>query len=203
MLTVINAHIEPSLGMREISKLRRSHVEQWFRQLADKGPRKRVKKGHEPQCRAYPTTPEGTRRRRATANRCFAVLKAALNHAFQCRRCLSQDAWASVKPFRNVDSPIVRYLSEAEVRRLVNACGSEFRPFVKAALLTGCRYSELAALQARDFNADTGTLAIRTSKSGKPRHVVLTDEAQRFFAAATAGKIGLALILTRDDGRLT
>ena len=71
---------------------------------------------------------------------------------------------------------------------------------VQAALLTGCRYGELTALRVTDFNPDAGTLAIRASKSGKPRHVVLTSEGQRFFAAATAGKPGDALILSRSNG---
>jgi len=94
----------------------------------------------------------------------------------------------------------VRYLSDAEAKRLANACGDEFRPLVQAALLTGCRYGELTTLQARDYNADSGTLAIRTSKSGKPRHVVLTDEGQRFFAQATAGKDGTAPVFARKNG---
>ena len=128
------------------------------------------------------------------------MLKAALNLAHHERRVSSNEAWASVKPFRNVDTPIVRYLSDAEAKRLANACDKEFRPLVQGALLTGCRYGELVALQARDFNSDAGTLAIRTSKSGKPRHVVLTEEGQRFFTQATAGKDGAALIFTRDAG---
>ena len=43
-------------------------------------------------------------------------------------------------------------------------------------------------------------MALRISKSGKPRHVVLTEEGQRFFATATAGKERSALIFTRADG---
>ena len=143
---------------------------------------------------------EEKRRRRATANRCLTVLKSALKFAYQARRIASDDAWTTVKPFRNVDAAIVRYLSDDESKRLANACAKEFRPLVQAALLTGCRYGELVSLLARDFNADAGTLAIRSSKSGKPRHVVLTDEGQRFFAAACAGKDGTALMFTRANG---
>jgi integrase len=54
--------------------------------------------------------------------------------------------------------------------------------WVTAALLTGCRFRELAAPATEDFNTDAGTITIRTSKSGKPRHVVLTDEGREFFA---------------------
>ena len=67
-----------------------------------------------------------------------------------------------------------------------------------AARLTGCRYGELTRLRARDYNADVGTLQIVTSKSRRPRHVVLTeDESGR----AAAGRPASEVILTRDDGR--
>ena len=51
-----------------------------------------------------------------------------------------------------------------------------------AALQTGARYGELCRLNVSDFNIDAGTVAIRMSKSGKSRHVVLTDEGVSFFA---------------------
>ena len=50
-------------------------------------------------------------------------------------------------------------------------------------------------LEASDFNADAGTLAIRKGKSGKPRHVVLTQEGAAFFGQRTEP------IFRRDDGR--
>ena len=71
---------------------------------------------------------------------------------------------------------------------------------MQAALLTGCRYGELTALVVADFNPDAGTVHVRVSKSGKPRHVVLTKEGQDFFAAAVAGKVSDALVFTKSDG---
>ena len=94
----------------------------------------------------------------------------------------------------------MRYLSEAECVRLVNACEPAFRNLVRGAMLTGCRYSELASLCAADFNADAGVLIVRESKAGKPRHVVLTDEGQRLFARLTAGKLGSDPVFVRRDG---
>ena len=58
-----------------------------------------------------------------------------------------------------------------------------------AALQTGARYQELARLRVADFNVDAGTLAIWQSKSGKPRHIVLTDEGAAFFEQLCAGRI--------------
>ena len=72
---------------------------------------------------------------------------------------------------------------------------------VQAALLTGMRYGELATLRGSDFNRDAATLQVRVSKSGKSRHVHLTDEGRAFFEAAATGKAGDALLLTRPDGK--
>ena len=66
----------------------------------------------------------------------------------------------------------------------------DFRALVTAALLTGCRYGELAAMTVDDFNPDAGTVRVRASKSGKPRHVVLTQEGRDFVARLAAGKPG-------------
>jgi integrase len=45
-------------------------------------------------------------------------------------------------------------------------------------------------------------VTVRESKAGKPRHVVLSDEGQRLFAALTAGKLGDHPVFTRRDGGL-
>lgn len=39
---------------------------------------------------------------------------------------------------------------------------------------------------------------MRISKSGKSRHIVLTDEGRRFFEQATAGKMGAEVIFTHN-----
>jgi integrase len=114
----------------------------------------------------------------------------------------SDDAWRRVKPFKAVETARVRYLSDAECVRVVNACEPDFRSLVRGALLTGCRYSELTAMHAADFNADAGVVTVRASKGGKPRHVVLTEEGQRLFASLTAGELGNDPIFTRADGGL-
>ena len=86
------------------------------------------------------------------------------------------------------------------LQRLINGCDDEFRPLVRAALETGCRYSGMTRLVVSDFNRDSGTLHIRKSKSGKERHVILTDEGAAFFKAHCAGLSGSALMFTHADG---
>ncbi len=197
--SAIESLIKPALGDLEVAKLTKRRLEDWHRTLAEAPARLRSKRGAAaPRTRAKSEDPESVRRRRATANRVLTVLKAALNHAHREGRAATDDAWRQVRPFRDVDAAVVRYLSAAECKRLVNACDVEFRPMVRAALLTGCRFGELARLTVADFNPDAGTVAVRASKGGKPRHVILTAEGREFFEEATTGKVGAARIFTRD-----
>jgi integrase len=142
-----------------------------------------------------------TRRRRSTANRTWAIFRAGLNHAFHTGKIESDSAWRKVKPFKGVDAPRVRWLTVAEAKRFINACDPDFRLLAEAALLTGCRYGELGRLEVRDFDPDNGTIAIRTSKSGRPRHVVLTEEGVALFRQVAAGRSGHEIMLRRANGR--
>ena len=82
---------------------------------------------------------------------------------------------------------------------MLNACDPDFRTLAQAALVTGARYGELAALRAADFNPDSGTVHVRTSKSGKGRHIVLNDEGAALFKSLAAGRPGDALLLVKAD----
>jgi integrase len=190
----------PALAAVVVSKLTSKRLEDWHQGLAESPALVRTKPGREPNHRKVDGSAEGVRRRRATANRVLTVLKAALNHAWKTGHVASDDAWRRVKPFKAVETARVRYLSEAECVRFVNACEPAFRNLVRGALLTGCRYSELAGLHVADFNSDAGIVTVRASKAGKPRHVVLTDEGQRLFAGLTAGKLSSDPIFRRADG---
>jgi integrase len=184
----IEVHIMPRLGNVKITALTADRLRHWRDGLANTAARLRTRPGEQQRHREAPDNDDSRRARRATVNRTWTVLRAALNHAFSEGKIESDIAWRKVKPFRRVDAARIRYLTIAEAKRLINACDPTFRPLVQAALLTGCRYGELARLTVADFNSDSGTLAIRTSKSGKPRHIVLTDEGQAFFGQLCAGR---------------
>jgi integrase len=198
----VKTHILPSLGAVAVAKLTARKIEEWHQNLAEQPARLRTKPGKRQQHRKGDGGPDAIRRRRATANRILTILKAALNHAWndKARHIASDDAWRRVKPFKGVDTARVRYLTEAECVRLVNSCQTTFRNLVRGALLTGCRYSELTSMHVSDFNPDAGIVTVRTSKAGKPRHVVLTDEGQSLFASLSAGKLGSDLLFARADG---
>jgi integrase len=196
----IDAFIRPGLGKALVGALTTERLRRWRDDLAMRPGRLRSPRNglqnHRP-------TPQGDaiRQRRVSANRTWTVLRAALNRAFRDGKIDSDIAWRRVDPFKNVNTARIRYLTVAEAQRLLNGCDQEFRPLVRAALLTGARYGELARLQARDLNLDAGTVAIQKSKSGKARHVILTAEGVGLFRDLTIGKPGDALIFTRSGGR--
>jgi integrase len=193
--------ILPTLGDIVCAELTARQIEAWRDATVKTPPRLRTKKGAEQQYREIdPDDDEQSRRRRASANRVLIILKAALNRAWKAKKIASDDEWRRVGPFEAADAARVRYLTIDECRRLINASQGEFRDLVRAALATGCRFGELAALSVRDFNPDAGTLHIRISKSGKPRHVVLNDEGIELFARRAAGRTGDAPMLPKADG---
>ena len=194
-----SALIRPVLGDIEVNKLTTDHLREWMMQMARTPARLRTREGLKQQYASLDST-DAKRRRKASANRTLAILKAALNHAWREGKVPSNAAWSRVRPFENVNTARIRYLTIAEAKRLINACDPDFRLLVQAALETGARLGELVALEVHDFNPDTGTLAIRTSKSGKSRHVVLTEEGAEFFAQVCAGRPGHATMFVKADG---
>ncbi len=198
-----DARIVPSLGASELGKLTTKRIRDWHTSLAAAPKLVRTKASADQRAtKALDVDDsEAVRARRSTANRVLTILKAALNHAFHEGRIGSDEAWRKVKPFREVDAPVVRFLTSAETLRLANASESPFRELLRGALLTGCRYGELTRMKGGDFNAEAGVVTVRTSKAGKPRHVVLTVEGQRLFAALSAGRAGNELIFRRDGDK--
>lgn len=199
--SVANVRIIPALGDIDIARLSTRRIRDWHTNLVE--PPKREKKTEldtVSKAAVSASNGEAVRARRATANRTLTVLKAALNHVFHEGKIVTDDEWRKVKPFREVDVAVVRFLSPDEITRLTNASEGQFRNLITAALLTGCRYGELIKLRVNEFIAESKTITVRESKAGKPRHVALNEEGFSLFSHLTAGKEGKDLILIRDDG---
>jgi integrase len=197
--------ILPRLGRFKLADLKTKDITDWRDALAREPARTRTRPGEPQKFKATPATKkaqeEAQRARRATANRIMTVLRAALNRAFKDGHVQDDLAWRRVEPFGKVAAARSGFLSVVECKRLINAANraSGFRDLVRAALTTGCRYGELCALEVRDFQR--GKIAIRDSKSGKPRDVVLTQEGVAFFEQLAAGR-GSDEIMLRNRGRV-
>jgi integrase len=195
-----NAFILPELGEIEVKDLTKDQIESWHHGLAKAGARIRVKKGDEQRFKEISDPEEHQRRRRSTANRILTVLKAALNRAWREEKVPSDTAWRAVEPFKGVDAARVRYLEVAEATRLLNASEEDFRRLARGALESGARYGELTRLQVADFSHNSGTVAIRKSKSSKSRHIHLTEDGAAFFRSITAGRSSTAFMFLKDSG---
>jgi integrase len=187
----VNALVLPNLGDKEVARLTAKDLRSWQSSVAKQAPRIRTRKDEDQKFREIDKDdPEERRRRRASANRVMSILKAALNYAWREGHVQSDKEWRRVEPYEGVEAARVHYLTINEAQRLLNASEPAFRNMVQAALQTGARYSELASLTVADFNSDVGTVAIRDSKSGKRRHIVLTEEGVTFFRGIVVGRSG-------------
>ena len=198
----LDAHIIPEFGEIEVADLTAKRIRQWHSAMAEKPRRLRSSKLEPVKYAEAGDDDESRRRRKVTANRVLGIMKALLNFAYdeEEEKVTTDKEWRRVKPFKGVDASRTRYLNKSECVRLVNACAPHFRPLVQAALLTGCRYGELTRMEVADYNPDSGTVLVRTSKTGNPRHVILDDDGQPFFADITAGRVGDNLIFSKSDG---
>lgn len=206
-----SANILPELGTTQVEKLTRRRIEQWLHDLAYSPKRSRAGKGRkirkvEAEPPLLKPVPQGDalRARKDSANRNLTYLKAALNHAKQRGLVLcSGDAWREVKPFHNVTSARVNFLSEEEQRKLVEACPPDFRGLVCGALYTGCRYGELTRAKVRDWDPRSGHLLIPESKSGKARRIQPNESGTAFFNDLVQGRPADELLFrkTSDDRR--
>jgi hypothetical protein len=147
------AHILPQLGDFPVSNLTATKLRDWRDALAASPPRVRTAISAR-QRHGTIVGEDGQRARRASANRIWSILRAALNQAFRDEMVASEAAWRRVKPFKKTDRARNRYLKIDECRRLINASSPTFRLLVEAALQTGARYSELARLIVSDFDVD-------------------------------------------------
>jgi integrase len=197
---VNKAFVDPELGEIEIEALSTDKLRTWHAKLAKTSARIRTKPGEKQRFKKDDGDPERDRRRKATANRILTILKAALNRAWRDGKVASDAAWRRVEPFESVDAARVRYLTIEEAQRLINASPPDFRRLVLGALETGARYGELCALLVSDFNRDSGTVAIRQSKSGKPRHIVLGDDGVECFRGLIAGRAGNEFMFVKQGG---
>lgn len=137
---------------------------------------------------------------KAGATRNLTSLKAALNFAYKNRLVGIDAGWKPVSRFHKTGNRREYFLSLEERRELLNALPPDLRQFYEAMLLTALRPGVLAKVAARDFDKMQGTLRVPHGKVQS--HVVtLSTQAAKHFECAAKGKIGNALLFTRDDGK--
>ncbi len=117
-------------------------------------------------------------RRRSTANRSLATVKAVLNRAAQEHGYGGDRVWNNAKKFSKAENFGSRQniLTPDQCRTLLISIEDDaFRDLVHIALLTGCRYGELRTARVRDLDVSAKTLDV-DGKTG-PRTITIGNDA--------------------------
>ena len=151
---IARQHLSPTFGARELADIQRHEVEDWLHGLSSSG-----------------LAP-------ATCNRILAVFKTICSLAVMRGLLLAgQSPCAGVSPFK-IHTQRERYLSRDEAQRLMRALEKSDRPeafAIRLLLLTGARKSEILKARWEYVRLDLRLLIVPLSKSGKPRHIPLSD----------------------------
>ncbi len=170
----IDTHILPIFGKILVTHITTNQIKHWHQKLAITPRRRRTQASLKQKFGDVPKTDQGKRSRKSTANRILTVLKTILNKAFNDDFVKDDTPWRKVKPFPNTDEPITRFLTTVESIRLINVSPVDLRELIKVALFTGARFWELARLQVKHVNIDSGMIYITPEeKSGKGKHIPL------------------------------
>jgi integrase len=173
------------IGKIPLSKLTSIHIRKWLNDQINKDEL---------------ADDEDIRRSKDSANRNLSSLKAALTLAQVNRLVASDDAWAVVKPFSQVGARRKDAFLTMEARTaLLAACPDDLALLVRAALLTGARPGELAALTVGDFSRSQKVLTLR-GKTGA-RTVAISTAAYEFFTEMSQSKTPSAPLLTTNYGQ--
>jgi integrase len=195
----IERHLRPEFGAMQVSELSTERLTAFVNRIASTPSVYRAnKKGMR---KNRPIGPDSARIQKSNANRVFTPLRAALNRAFMMGKVRDDTPWRRVKPFAKVDSPRIRYFTPPEILRLLEAAPEWFKPLIQAALLTGARWSELFRMRVRDVDVSAGVVLFPETKSGKPRHVYLTDEGVELFRHLSSRRAGDQLMFLNQHGR--
>lgn len=153
---IARQRLSPAFGARRLDGIRRGEVENWLHDLAAQG-----------------LSP-------ATCNRNLAVFKSVCSLAMLHGVLpAGQSPCAGVSAFK-IHFQRERCLNLAEARRLMRALERSSRPeaaAIRLLLLTGARKSEILKARWENVRLDQRLLTVPLSKSGKPRHILLSDEA--------------------------
>ncbi|WP_304736648.1 site-specific integrase [uncultured Desulfovibrio sp.] len=153
---ITRKRLSPVFGDRRLDGILRGEVENWLHDLAAQG-----------------LSP-------STCNRNLAVFKSVCSLAMLHGVLpAGQSPCAGVRAFK-IHWQRERCLNIAEARRLMRAL--ERSPCAAAAairllLLTGARKSEILKARWENVRLDQRLLTVPLSKSGRPRHILLSDEA--------------------------
>ena len=180
---VLDKHLSPTLGKIELIKLTTHRLKKWQTSLVR-------------------TTgdDEDTRKSKDSANRILNMAKAAFNLAFNAGVVADDKAWRKLKAFKSVSSSRKVFLSDDQIKRLLDVTEKQFHNLILAAIHTGARYGELCNVRAHDLDIVQGTIRL-TGKTGS-RDCYLSKAGLAFFKLMAKDALPKALLLPKDNGHI-
>ena len=145
---------------------------------------------------------DARRKRRATANRNLATLKAALNKATREHKILmDHKPWDAVEKFPKADAFGKRLivLTEEEQAQLIAAAPATLGVFIELVFETGCRPGELQGATVGDVSRDKKAIQV-DGKTGS-RKVVLSPRAREIIGQLIDGANDKTRPLLVVDGK--
>ena len=186
--------IKPQLGNVPVVDLTTAQLQRWLEWVASQ-PGKNNTKNYDP------NDPETRRKRRDTANRIFNDLAAILQRSFKMHdEVTSNAAWLKVQKFEGVAKAMETFLTADEVQKLLDACEPDFRALTYGAIVTGCRYNELATMTVSNYNAANGSISLVQQKTQKIKHVFLNESESQFFDALAKDKLPTDRVFLKAEG---
>ncbi len=176
--SITRRHIAPTFGKRPLKSIERHEVEAWMDRLArDLSP--------------------------STCNRVLAVFKTICSVAVRQNLLRGCPPCAGVRPLK-VTSRRERFLSLDEARRLMRHLERSDRQeafALRLLLRTGARKNEILKASWKHVRLDQRLLVVPLSKSGRPRHIQLSDEAIAVLRALPRRDDGTWLFPYREENR--
>ncbi len=181
---MVDRYIRDVLPMKSehAQKAQKAQLEWWKSQLGDYTLAD-VNAALITDCRDKLLTTETKRKRQRTPATVVRYM-AALSHAFSV--AVNEWEWMEVSPMRRVKKPKeprgrVRYLSDNERKRLLEACrnsnNKNLYPAVVLALSTGMRQGEVMGLKWDDVDFQRGRIVLHETKNDERRVVPLAGHA--------------------------
>jgi integrase len=127
------------------------------------------------------------------------MARAAFNLAFGAGRVTDDRAWRRVRAFKGVGQARKVILNDAEIQRLVDACGPGLRELVLIGAWTGARLGELTSRRVRDFDPADATLTV-SGKTGE-RVIHLDPQSTSILRQLASGKRADGYLLSNEDGK--
>ena len=158
--SILKTHVLPELGHRPFTGITKSELIQYLH-----GKLQHLKPG--------------------TVNRILNGLKVVYNRAVDWEvEGLVKSPLQGIKQFPNL-SRHEKFLTQDEAAKLLQAVlqsdNKMLAPIISALLLTGCRKREILDARWEHVDLAKGILVVPISKSGKPRHVVLSEPVKAIF----------------------